>query len=61
MKEVIKMKWKIIIVDTFRKNIPLESDFIPFDEAYQAILVYMKPSMFGTDRYKIYLVPKKEN
>lgn len=55
------MKWKIIIVDTFRKNIPLESDFIPFDEAYQAILVYMKPSMFGTDRYKIYLVPKKEN
>lgn len=55
------MKWKIVIVDTSRKTMPLESAFIPFDEAYQAILVYMKPSMFGKDRYKIYLEPKKEN
>jgi hypothetical protein len=55
------MKWKIVIIDTSHKNIPLESDFVPFDEAYQAILVYMKPSMFGTNRYKIYLEPKKED
>ena len=55
------MKWKIVIIDTLHKNTHLESDFIPFDEAYSAILIYMKPSMFGTDRYKIYLEPKKEN
>ena len=53
------MKWKIVIIDTLHEKAHLESDFIPFDEAYQALLVYMKPSMFGTDRYKIYLEPRK--
>lgn len=55
------IKWKIIVADSLCEDGHLESDFVPFDEAYQALLVYMKPSMFGTDRYKIYLEPKKEN